>query len=96
MSAKIEPESVWDYPRPPRVEPVSKHITVTHLGSQLASTNQSVRVLETSHPPTYYIPIADFADGILVPVEGQTYCEFKGAASYFDLVVGNTRIPRGV
>ena len=94
MSAKNEQESVWDYPRPPRVEPVSEHITVTHAGDELASTNQSVRVLETSHPPTYYIPIADFAEGVLVPVDGQTYCEFKGAASYFDLVVGNERVPR--
>ena len=94
MSAKNEQESVWDYPRPPRVDPVSEHITVTHLGKELLSTNQSVRVLETSHPPTYYIPIADFAEGVLVPVDGQTYCEFKGAASYFDVVVGNKRIPR--
>lgn len=94
MNAKSEQESVWDYPRPPRVEPVSQHISVTHQGVELVSTNQSVRVLETSHPPTYYIPIGDFADGVLVPVAGQTYCEFKGAASYFDLVVGNERIPR--
>ena len=94
MSAKNEQESVWDYPRPPRVDPVSEHITVTHLGKELVSTNQSVRVLETSHPPTYYIPIADFAEGVLVPVDGQTYCEFKGAASYYDVVVGSTRIPR--
>jgi uncharacterized protein (DUF427 family) len=94
MSTKNEQESVWDYPRPPRVDPVSEHITVTHLGKELVSTNQSVRVLETSHPPTYYIPIADFAEGVLVPVDGQTYCEFKGAASYYDVVVGSTRIPR--
>ena len=94
MSAMGKQESVWDYPRPPRVEPVSEHISVTHQGMELVSTNQSVRVLETSHPPTYYIPIAEFAEGVLVPVDGQTYCEFKGAASYFDLVVGNERIPR--
>ena len=94
MSAKNEQESVWDYPRPPRVDPVSEHIAITHLGKELVSTNQSVRVLETSHPPTYYIPIADFAEGVLVPVDGQTYCEFKGAASYYDVVVGSTRIPR--
>ena len=91
---KSEQESVWDYPRPPRVEPVSAHITVTHEGMQLVSTNNSVRVLETSHPPSYYLPMKDFAPGVLVPVEGQTYCEFKGAASYFDIVVGANRIPR--
>jgi len=94
MSAMSEKESVWDYPRPPRVEPVSKHISVCHLDMELISTNQSVRVLETSHPPTYYVPIEDFAEGVLVPVDGKTYCEFKGAASYFDLIVGNERIQR--
>lgn len=87
MGSKLEKESVWDYPRPPRVEPVSSHISVTHLGQQLVSTNQAVRVLETSHPPSYYLPIKDFAPGVLVAVSGQSYCEFKGAASYFDLVV---------
>jgi uncharacterized protein (DUF427 family) len=61
---------------------------------QLVSTSNSVRVLETSHPPSYYLPMKDFAAGVLVPVEGQTYCEFKGAASYFDIVVGANRIPR--
>ena len=52
----------------------------------LVSTNGAVRVLETSHPPTYYLPIADFAEGVLVPASGSSYCEFKGMASYFDLV----------
>lgn len=93
MAAR-EQESVWDYPRPPRVEPVSEHISVSHLGLELVSTNQAARVLETSHPPSYYLPIADFTPGVLVPVNGQSFCEFKGAASYFDLVVGNTVIPR--
>ena len=87
-------ESVWDYPRPPRVEPLRAHIKVVHNGVTIVSTNTSVRVLETSHPPTYYLPIADFIDGVLVPVQGNTVCEFKGVASYFDLVIGNERIPR--
>lgn len=91
---KLETESVWDYPRPPRLEPVSAHITVSHGGVELVSTNDAVRVLETSHPPSYYLPIVDFAPGVLVPVSGQTFCEFKGAASYFDLVVGDERIER--
>ena len=93
MSAKKEQESVWDYPRPPRVELVSEHISVLHLGKELVSTSQAVRVLETSHPPTYYLPIADFAAGVLSPAAGQSFCEFKGAASYFDIVVGDTVIP---
>jgi uncharacterized protein (DUF427 family) len=94
MAGETVTESVWDYPRPPRVEPVSFHITVTHRGVTLVSTNASVRVLETSHPPTYYLPIDDFAKGVLVPVDGNTFCEFKGVATYFDLVVGDERIER--
>ncbi|MDB4254378.1 DUF427 domain-containing protein [Aquiluna sp.] len=92
MGKKLETESVWDYPRPPLLENVSQHISVSHAGQQLVSTNGAVRVLETSHPPTYYLPIADFAAGILVPNGKQTYCEFKGAASYFDLQVGGAVI----
>lgn len=94
MGAKKESESVWDYPRPPRVEPVDDLIKVIHLGKELVSTNQAVRVLETSHPPSYYLPVEDFAEGVLLPSEGQTFCEYKGAASYFDIVVGNTVLPR--
>ncbi len=88
-------ESVWDYPRPPRVEPVTAHISVVHNGKTLVSTNDAVRVLETSHPPTYYLPIADFAEGVLVPAIGSSYCEFKGMASYFDLVAPGDVISRG-
>jgi len=94
MSSNVERESVWDYPRPPRVEPVRSHIEVIHSGVTIVSTNTSVRVLETSHPPTYYLPMVDFIEGVLVPVQGNTVCEFKGVASYFDLVIGNERIPR--
>jgi len=94
MSSNVERESVWDYPRPPRVEPVRSHIEVIHSGVTIVSTNNSVRVLETSHPPTYYLPMVDFIEGVLVPVQGNTVCEFKGVASYFDLVIGNERIPR--
>ena len=88
-------ESVLDYPRPPRVEPVTAHISVVHNGETLVSTNKAVRVLETSHPPTYYLPIVDFADGVLVAVGGNSFCEFKGLASYFDIVTPGERISRG-
>jgi uncharacterized protein (DUF427 family) len=94
MASSDKQESVWDYPRPPRLEQVSKHISVSHNNLELVSTNASVRVLETSHPPTYYLPIVDFLPGVLVPIAGQTYCEYKGAASYFDLVVGDVRVKR--
>lgn len=88
-------ESVWDYPRPPRVERTPAGIEVRFGGQLIVSTVDAVRVLETSHPPVYYLPIADFAPGVLVPVEGTTSCEFKGAASYFDVVAGSARSSRG-
>ncbi len=88
-------ESVWDYPRPPSVERASARIEV-HFGGQLiTATSAAVRVLETSHPPVYYLPIDDFLPGVLEPVEGTTHCEFKGAARYFDVVAGTGRSPRG-
>ena len=86
-------ESVWDYPRPPRVEPSSERVVVTHAGVVLAETTASLRVLETSHPPTYYLPRSAFADGVLRPGEGASWCEWKGRADYFDVVVGDEVLP---
>lgn len=89
-------ESVWDYPRPPALRR-SDELVEVHFGGQLiASTRESVQVLETSHPPTYYIPREAFKDGILVPVKGHTHCEFKGRADYFDVVVGDRVARRAV
>lgn len=79
-------ESVWDYPRPPRVEPVRTRITVELGGAVIADTDRGWRVLETSHPPTYYLPRSCFADGVLRDAPGTSWCEWKGQASYFDLV----------
>lgn len=85
----VATESVWDYPRPPRLEPSSERVVVTHAGLVLADTTASLRVLETSHPPTYYLPASAFAAGVLRPAEGASWCEWKGQASYLDLVVGD-------
>lgn len=79
-------ESVWDYPRPPRVEPSDETIEIRLGGTVVARTDRSLRVLETSHPPTYYLPLEAFAEGVLQPVGGTTYCEWKGTASYYDVV----------
>ena len=79
-------ESVWDYPRPPRLEEFAGSITVELGGQTIASTTQAWRVLETSHPPTYYLPRTCFGDGVLRPAFGSSWCEWKGQASYFDLV----------
>lgn len=78
-------ESVWDYPRPPRVERVHGHVTIRLGGELIADTTDAVRVLETSHPPVYYLPIADFAPGALVDADGSSFCEFKGMARYLDV-----------
>lgn len=79
-------ESVWDYPRPPRVEPSNETIEIRLGGEVVARSTSSFRVLETSHPPTYYVPASGFADGALRPSGGSSFCEWKGKATYFDLV----------
>nr|WP_200921667.1 DUF427 domain-containing protein [Agromyces sp. Leaf222] len=81
-------ESVWDYPRPPRVEPIDARVTVTLGGTTIVSTRDVLRVLETSHPPVYYLPIEEFAPGTVVPATGSSFCEFKGSARYYDLLSG--------
>ncbi len=87
-------ESVWDYPRPPAVEASDELVEVWVGGEQVASSTRTLRVLETSHPPTYYLPVADLADGVLRPVRGGSLCEWKGEASYFDLVAGGRTAAR--
>lgn len=82
-------ESVWDYPRPPRVESVRGRITIRLGGALVADTREGVRVLETSHPPVYYLPIADFVPGALADAAGTSFCEFKGEARYFDVRGGD-------
>ncbi len=87
---RIEPgpgqESVWDYPRPPRLEDVDKKVKVVFGGVTLAYTTRAKRVLETSHPPVYYIPPDDIRMEHLQPSAGGSYCEWKGRASYYDIV----------
>ena len=85
---------MWDYPRPPRVEPSPETVEITLGGEVVARSTRTLRVLETSHPPTYYVPVADFAPGVLRPVNGTTYCEWKGQAEYFDLVTDRRTAPR--
>ncbi|GAB3441153.1 DUF427 domain-containing protein [Phycicoccus ginsengisoli] len=89
-------ESVWDYPRPPRVERSDQHVEVWLGGVRVADTTRSWRVLETSHPPTYYLPSDAFAPGALRPAEGSSWCEWKGRAAYLDLVAGEVLAPRAV
>ena len=87
-------ENVADYPRPPRLEPFQGAIRIVFAGTIIAETGKAKRVLETFHPPVYYIPMTDFADGVLVPAPGSSLCEWKGRASYFDVVANGRRAER--
>lgn len=81
-------ESVWDYPRPPRLEPFHGRIEVVFKGQTILDTDRAYRVLETSHPPTFYMPMADIAEGVLVTSSRTSRCEWKGRAEYFHVRVG--------
>ncbi|MEO1592085.1 MAG: DUF427 domain-containing protein [Cyanobacteria bacterium J06632_22] len=93
MTRRIEPgpgqESVWDYPRPPALEPVSERIRVVLGTITLADTVRSQRVLETSHPPVYYIPPADIQMQYLQQTAKASFCEWKGMAKYYTVQVGD-------
>ena len=79
-------ESVWDYPRPPRLESSGRHLKIVHAGRVLAETTESLRILETSHPPVYYIPQSDIAMEYMVPSRREpSFCEFKGFAEYWNI-----------
>jgi uncharacterized protein (DUF427 family) len=82
-------ESVWDYPRPPRVEATTDRIRIRFGGETIADTTDAVRVLETSHPPVYYLPRSAFPEGTLDKAAGASFCEFKGAAKYVTLRGGS-------
>jgi uncharacterized protein (DUF427 family) len=90
---RIEPqpgqESVWDYPRPPRLDPCEYLIEVIFNGITIARTNRSIRVLETSHPPTYYIPPEDVDSQYLELNPHRSFCEWKGQAQYHNVIVTN-------
>jgi len=81
-------ESVWDYPRPPRVEQSSRQIGVVFNNTTIAETNRAVRVIETSHPPVYCIPPGDVRQQFLSRSDHESHCEFKGLATYYTLKVG--------
>jgi uncharacterized protein (DUF427 family) len=91
---RIEPapgqESVWDYPRPPRLEPEARPARVVFNGKTVARSDRALRVLETSHPPGIYIPPQDINGDLLRPNSTRSFCEWKGRAVYWDIVVAGT------
>ena len=82
-------ESVWDYPRPPRVEVTNRRVRVIFQGETIAESHRAQRVLETSHPPVYYIPPEDVPREFLHPSPRRSFCEFKGQAHYWTVRVGD-------
>lgn len=87
-------ESVWDYPRPPTLRRCVLPVRVLLGGETICAVRESWQVLETSHPPTYYLPRAAFVPGALRPASGRSFCEWKGAARYLDVVGGDRTAPR--
>jgi uncharacterized protein (DUF427 family) len=86
-------ERVWDYPRPPAVRACERRVRVELAGQLLADSTAALRVLETSHPPTIYVPPADVALGFLADSDaGPTWCEFKGHAHYLDAIIDGRRV----
>jgi uncharacterized protein (DUF427 family) len=86
-------ENVQSYPRPPALEPVPQRITIRLGGLIVADTARALRVLETHHAPTYYLPLGDIR-ATLRPVQGSSFCEWKGVARYFDVLMGSATAPR--
>jgi uncharacterized protein (DUF427 family) len=78
-------ENVWDYPRPPALEPVALPVRVEFAGRTVAETTAAWRVLEISHLPVYYLPRAAFTGCVLEPAPGGSFCEWKGAARYWTI-----------
>jgi len=93
VARRLEPgpgqESVWDYPRPPSLTQSDRHVVVELGGVVVADTTRAWRVCETSHPPTYYVPREDVADGVLQRARGGSFCEWKGPATYWTVDAGD-------
>jgi uncharacterized protein (DUF427 family) len=81
--------SVWDYPRPPQLAPDTREVVVHWGALEVARTRRAIRVLETAHPPSFYLPWDDVARHLLQPAPGSSLCEWKGPACYWSLVHGN-------
>lgn len=92
----MAPERVADYPRPPRLEPTDDHVLIKVSDEVLFDGRGCQRVLETYHPPTYYLPPSGVAMALLTPAAGRSFCEWKGVAEYFDVVTSQGRIHHAV
>jgi uncharacterized protein (DUF427 family) len=86
-------ESVWDYPRPPRLAPDAREVVVRWGDLEVARTTAAIRVLETAHPPCFYLPWRDVARELFHQAPGSSFCEWKGPARYWSLIDGHRRLP---
>jgi uncharacterized protein (DUF427 family) len=89
-----EQESVWDYPRPPRLAPDGREVIVRKGPHEIARTCRAIRVLETASPPAFYLPPDEVRRDMLVPAGGESLCEWKGAASYWSVTLPGRRLNR--
>jgi uncharacterized protein (DUF427 family) len=87
-------ESVWDYPRPPVLATDAREVVIRWGGIEIARTSRAIRVLETAHPPSFYLPWDDVARHHLMLAAGVSLCEWKGSARYWSLVDGARSLPR--
>ena len=88
-------ESVWEYPRPPIVRASNVSVKVQLAGIVIAESNKSVQVLETSHPPTYYLPPDDVDQSYFTKIDRSSFCEWKGNAIYWDVSVNKSEVRAG-
>jgi uncharacterized protein (DUF427 family) len=88
-------ENVQSYPRPPALEPVTQTLRLAVDGVEVARTDAALRICETHHPPSYYLPPDALAPGLLRDAGGGSWCEWKGRAAYFDVMGGAGPILRG-
>ncbi len=93
VTPKPGQESVWDFPRPPRLAADSREVVVRWGRTEVARTTRAVRVLETAHPPSFYLPWQDVARQLFHAAPGSSMCEWKGPARYWSLVDGDRRLP---
>jgi uncharacterized protein (DUF427 family) len=87
MTDALPEENVQEYPRPPRLEAVPQRVRIVLGGQVIVDTDRALRVLETHHAPTYYIP-PDAISAKLTPAGGGSFCEWKGSAAYWDVSAG--------
>lgn len=91
--ASLEVENVQNYPRPPSLRAVPHRLRIKFGSQTIVETDQALRVLETHHAPTYYIPLHDI-DAVLTEATGKSICEWKGVASYWDVQSGTAKAPK--